>query len=388
MALEVCTDEFARLTTTIPNVRCDGNAIVTLTNPLQLSNWTLPVVEWFWIAGAALCLRHAIRWYRRRGDSSNLVVWLTGITALLLIEPTSYFPQWFGLEESLGLTFVHNQFTVNFLYNRIPLYIVACYPVFLYISYILVQRTGIFARYGPLVAALSVSMAYHFLWEVVDTLGAQWLWWVWNTELPSSQPALGVVPLLNVQVFTIVMPFSVSLVALVLCRGGRSGGWIVARNVLINSVVLWPVIFLTVLPATLVDVFGGPLDTARAVQCWVYVGVAICVGAWAYSGAYRARRSDPSLIADDVRGDFLALGWSVTYLVLAAAFWAAASPAYFSAVDGVAANGGQLGSFPYAVFAFVDSVVILWASFAATFPQRLESPVRRSDPEPRSGITS
>ncbi|WP_165702782.1 hypothetical protein [Mycobacteroides abscessus] len=340
--------------------------MVTLTNPLSLSNWTLPVVEWLWIVGAALCLIHAIRWYRRSGDSTNIVVWVTGVTALLLIEPTSYFPQWFGLEEKLGLTFVHNQFTVNFLYNRIPLYIVACYPVFLYISYLLVQRTGIFRLYHAVVGALAVAMVYHFLWEVVDTLGAQWLWWVWNTELSTSKPSLGVVPLLNIQVFTIIMPFGVTLVPLLLRRLRHDGAWSIARDVVINSVAVWPLIFLASLPSTVVNLLGGSLESARVLQCWLWVALAVGVGTWAYIGAYRARRADPSLIPDHVRGDYLALGWSLAYLGVALSFWIAALPGYFSAVDGVAPNGGQLGSLPYAVFAYIGALASIWASYVGT----------------------
>ncbi|MEB4209560.1 hypothetical protein [Mycobacterium sp. 94-17] len=374
--MKVCTDEFARLSRYIP-VNCDGNPVVTITNPLHLSNWTLPVVEWFWIISAAVCLAHAIRWYRRRRDASNVVVWCTGITALLLIEPTSYFPQWFGLEQKLGLTFVHNQFTINFLYNRIPLYIIACYPLFLYISYVLVQRTGIFQRYTPFVGALSVAMVYHFLWEIVDPLGAQWLWWVWNTKLSTSQPALGVVPLLNIQVFTITMPFGVTLAALLLCRVPHRGGWYIVRDVAVNSVAVWPIIFISAVPSTVADLMGAPLGVARAVQCWGWVALAVVVGAWAYVGALRARRSDASLVPDDVRSDRLALRWVVVYFAITLAFWMAAMPGYFSATNGVAANGGQLGSLPYAIFAYLGSIILVWASYAATIkrPEPTQNPV-------------
>ena len=72
------------------------------------------------------------------------MIWLAGIFCLLLIEPIAYFPQWFGLEEAMGLTFVHNQFSVQFLYDRLPLYIVAMYPFFGY------ARMGIGAAHGYL----------------------------------------------------------------------------------------------------------------------------------------------------------------------------------------------------------------------------------------------
>ena len=97
------------------------------------------------------------------------------------------------------MTFVHNLFSVQFFYDRMPLYIIAMYPVFGYISYVLVQRTGIFKNYNVVVGALSVAFVFHCLFEVVDTVGPQWKWWAWNTQLSTSTPALGVVPYLNIQ---------------------------------------------------------------------------------------------------------------------------------------------------------------------------------------------
>ena len=146
--MQTCTAEYLRLSETLTGVRCDGNAFVTFTNPANLANWTLPVIEATLVIGLVACLIHAIRWYRATRDASNLVVWCSGILALLLVEPIAYFPQWFGIEEELGLTFAHNMFTVQFLYDRLPLYIIAMYPVYLYVAYTLVQRTGIFKRYN------------------------------------------------------------------------------------------------------------------------------------------------------------------------------------------------------------------------------------------------
>jgi hypothetical protein len=131
---DTCTDQFAELASKLGGLRCDGNAVVTLTNPFGLQNWTLPVIELLLIAGAAACLGHAVRWYRSHGDASNVVVWGALVLALLLIEPITYFPQWFGLQDTMGLMFVHGQFSVQFLYDRLPLYIVAMYPAFGYVA--------------------------------------------------------------------------------------------------------------------------------------------------------------------------------------------------------------------------------------------------------------
>jgi hypothetical protein len=100
--METCTAEFQRLASKVGGIDCAGSPIVTFTSPLALDHWTMPVIELTLIVGAVACLVHAVRWKRAHDDVSNLVVWCSGILALLLIEPIAHFPQWFGVEESLG----------------------------------------------------------------------------------------------------------------------------------------------------------------------------------------------------------------------------------------------------------------------------------------------
>jgi hypothetical protein len=236
--VDTCTAEYERLTHGLGGLRCDGNPFITLTNPLKLQHWSMPVIEALLVVGAAACLVHALRWRREHSDSSNLVIWIASIFALLMVEPIAYFPQWFGLQDSLGLTFVHNQFSVQFLFDRLPLYIVAMYPAYTYVSYVLIQRTGIFKRHNAIVGATCVAFAFHCLYEVVDTVGVQFRWWVWNQHLPTSVPALGVVPYLNIQAFSLGVPFGLALLTLLLSkRPAPSGGWLVTRKVASRGVV-------------------------------------------------------------------------------------------------------------------------------------------------------
>jgi hypothetical protein len=364
--MQNCTAEFARLAASLSGVQCDGNPFVTFTSPFALQNWTLPVIEFVMVVGALATLVHAVKWYRRHGDASNLVVWITGVVALMLIEPIAYFPQWFGLEQSMGLTFVHNQFSVQFLYDRLPLYIIAMYPVFGYLSYVLVQRTGIFTRYKAVVGAATAAFVFHCLFELVDTVGPQWRWWSWNTELSTSVPALGVVPLLNIQAFTVVLPFGMVLGARLVGSTHRRGGWLVARDVLVVSLLVWPLQFLASLPATIVDLLGGSLETARFVSIWLYVAALAGVAAYAYVGSYRARRRDPALVPDDVRRDYFPLVYTAVYFFAAVAFWVAALPDYLAARDGVTASGAPIGSLPYAVVAFVCTIALIVGSYLGT----------------------
>ena len=367
--MNTCTAAFERLAQPLAGLRCDGNPVVEFHNPFGLQNWTLPVIEFVMVAGMIGCLIHGIRRYRRGGDSTNLVVWCTGIVALLIIEPVAYFPQWFGMDNFMGLTFVHNQFSVQFLFDRLPLYIVAMYPVYGYISYTLVQRAGVFRKYHVTVGAVCVAFVFHALFEIVDTVAPQFRWWAWNTDAasaPTAVPALGVVPLMNMQSFTIGLPFGMVLAARLICKPGRRSRRILLRDVVVVSLLVWPIQLVFNAPAAVLSVLGVDLATARSVVIWTYIATFAAVGAAALAGAHRARRTDPDVMPAEMRCDYFPLVYSVVYLIASVAFWIVGARDNLRAVDGVTPEGAPIGSLPYAVVAFVASVLILIACYTPT----------------------
>lgn len=347
--MQTCTAEFARLTAKMGGLHCDANPFITLTNPFALQHWTMPLIELTLVAGTIACLVHALRWRRTQGDASNLVIWFAGVVCLLLIEPFTYFPQWFGLEKSLGVTFAHNLFTVQFLYDRLPLYIVAMYPFFGYAAWVLVQRTGIFRRDNAFVGASCVAVAFLALYEVVDMVGPQFRWWVWNEELSTSVPTLFHVPYLNLQAFSVALPFAMAFVTLIFSKPGRIGGVIVARNVALVSILVWPILFLSSLPSLMLTMIGVSVETARIVATWLLISAIGTVTAIAFVRAYRARRDDPAQIPRGASRDYFALGLVSVYLVVSAVCWIAALPDYFGAKDGFTASGARTGSLPFAI---------------------------------------
>jgi len=354
-------------------LQCDGNPFITLTNPLKLQHWSMPVIEVLLIVGAVACLVHALRWRREHGDSSNLVVWIASIFALLMVEPIAYFPQWFGLQDLLGLTFVHNQFSVQFLFDRLPLYIVAMYPVYTYVSYALIQRTGIFKRHNAIVGATCVAFAFHCLYEVVDTVGVQFRWWVWNKDLSTSVPSLGVVPYLNIQALSLGVPFGLALLTLIVSKQPAPSGWRVTRNVVLVCIFTWPVMFLSSLPATLLNLAGVPIVTARLVGTWLLIAAAGAVSGVVLGREYVARRHDRSLVPAGVQRDYFALICVSVYFAACVTFWGAALPEYLRAEIGVTPDGAPTGSLTYGVVTFVLSVALVVACYWGTTGQTQES---------------
>jgi hypothetical protein len=118
-------------------------AFIHLRNPFALSNWTLPVLELMMVAGAILALWYSICRMRRDSDPSNLALWFATVIYLFVVEIPLYFPNVFGVEDQLGVMFAHNAFTVQFLFERLPLYIVALHPAVVTLAFERPQPRGV-----------------------------------------------------------------------------------------------------------------------------------------------------------------------------------------------------------------------------------------------------
>jgi hypothetical protein len=184
---------------------CDGaHPVGTVRNPFDLANPSLPILELIIVAGAVLGLIHALRRKRRDGDPTNLALWAGSLVYLFIIEPPLYFPGWFNLDEPIGFMFAHNVFTVQFMFDRLPLYIVAFYPAMSQLAYEIVRALGVFAARGPLAGAVCFALVYQAFYEIFDHLGPQLRWWAWNLDNPANHPLLAAVPMNSMWIFAAV----------------------------------------------------------------------------------------------------------------------------------------------------------------------------------------
>jgi hypothetical protein len=198
----------------------DVSPVVSVRAPWDLAHWTMPLLELLVVAGAVLALVHALR-RRRAGDPINLALWWASLVYLFVIEPPLYFPEWFGLDDVYGFIFAHNRFTVQFMWDRLPLYIVAFYPMISQLAYEVVRSLGIFRQRGPLAGAVAVAFVCQVFYEVFDHIGPQLKWWAWNPDnVIVNQPAMGSVPLKSALLFA-----SVSLAAMTYLVVRIPGRW-------------------------------------------------------------------------------------------------------------------------------------------------------------------
>ena len=341
----------------------EAGGLFEVRNPFALENWTLPVLELTIVLGAILALIYAIVRLRRHGDPTNLVVWFGATAYLFIIEPPLYFPAAFGIDEHVDTMFAHNVFTVEFLWGRLPLYIVAIYPLMATLAFETVRSLGVFRRYGVLVGAVCVGFVHHAFYEIFDHIGPQLRWWEWSIDNPINQPMFDSVPIPSVVVFAALWPMSLAFfVQLLVGRqvdAGRdfSGVEIAWRTVVIGVLGSLGTGILPI-PAT---VLGAGSDTVRGFLYVAELVIVSVVAVVALSRRWLALRRGESDIPR-YSNRFVRI-YSVVYLGVMALLWVTALPDYFDAVDGSTANGDPIGNIWYAAACFVIAILCVLATY-------------------------
>jgi len=252
----------------------DVSPVVSVHNPFDLAHWSMPVLEVLIIAGAVFALVHAVRRYRG-GDPINLALWFAPLVYLFVTEPPLYFPEWFGLDQQYGFIFAHNIFTVQFMWDRLPLYIIAIYPALTTLAYEVVRVLGIFRTRGALVGSVAVAFVCHVFYEIFDQIGPQLTWWAWNeTNLDVNQPMFADVPVNSMLLFASVSFGAMTYLVLRLVKPA-SRGWSLAWRILVAGVLTPPTMALAGIPSSLVT----DVD-AKGWVLGIELGLVWLAGAW------------------------------------------------------------------------------------------------------------
>lgn len=380
---DLCAPTFADLAARMGFSCDDTGGLISFRNPFGLENWTLLALEVLVITGAVLALVYAVNRYRRQNDPTNLVLWFGAIAYLLIIEPPLYFPAAFGIEEHVDTMFAHNLFTVEFLWGRLPLYIVAIYPMMATVSFEIVRRLGVFTRYGSFVGAVAVGFVHHAFYEIFDHLGPQLRWWEWTLEHPLNQPFFDSVPLPSVVVFAALWPTSLAFcvqffVGRHVDRSGDAGRSFTGLQIVLRTVVVGLLAsvgtFILPLPATISGTVSGSTAVGGAVyalELLVLSVVAVVVMAAQWRRLRSAQR--PPLGPSG-----LILGYGAVYLAVMTVLWLSALPAWFGAVDGFTADGDPIGSLWYTVLCLVIAAAALAAAVSVSSPAAAPA----DEPEP------
>jgi hypothetical protein len=326
----------------------DVSPVVSLRFPWDLTHWTMPLLEVLIIGGAVFALVHALRRHRA-GDPINLALWCTSLVYLLVTEPPLYFPEWFGLDKQYGFIFAHNQFTVQFMWDRLPLYIVAFYPAFSQLAYELVRSLGIFRNRGALTGSAAVAFACQVFYEVFDHIGPQLKWWAWNMDNHIvNHPALASVPMNSMLLFASISMGAMTYLVVRLVGSGRS----LVLRILLAGVLTPPTMAIAGIPSSF---FSGN-TTAQAWVLGVELALVWLAGAWIF--VTRSGGLDEPLSA-------FARFYPAAYLGGMAVFWIGGLPGYLAAHDGITSDGTPIGSGPYALACFAGAGLLLAALYRA-----------------------
>jgi MFS family permease len=351
-----CSDDIQRIANRL-GFSCEHAApVVHIRNPFHLANWTLPVLELTVVAGAVLALWWAIRRLRRDGDPVNLVIWFSTVIYLLIVEPPLYFPTVFGVDDTIGAVFAHNVFTVEFMYDRLPLYIVALYPAMMMLAYEIVRSLGVFRDRGAVIGAVCVGFVHHCFYEIFDQLGPQLRWWAWNTDNAINRPMLASVPMSSVLLFATVGPALVALFTQLLVARPHTRGHAMSPTALVLSTfgvaALIPVgLVIANLPILLAGVHhpDGPL---RWVVYVVFLALFTVVALPVLLRQWRTAARMPGTPNEFVRI------FGPMFLVVIGALRLTALPANLNATGGITSDGTPTGNAAYAAACFLFAVAV------------------------------
>lgn len=344
--------------------------VASIRFPWELADWTMPVLEALVIGGAVFALVHAIRRYRA-GDPVNLALWWASLVYLFVIEPPLYFPEWFGLDKLYGFIFAHNQFTVQFMADRLPLYIVAFYPMISQVAYELVRSLGIFRYRGALAGSVAVAFACQMFYEVFDQIGPQLKWWAWNKDNHIvNHPAMGSVPMTSMLLFASVSMAAMTFLVVRLtgnptADGRPRRGWtLVLRTVLAGVLTPLTMVIADIPPSF----FGGenPNVTGQSWSLGIELALVWLAGAWIIVSHLRAADRGP----DEPLSAFGRF-YPAIYLGGMVVFWIAALPTYLGAQDGITSAGTPVGSGPYALACFIAAGLLLAALYRRDRTRRM-----------------
>jgi hypothetical protein len=373
-----CGPAAQQLTSFLGFVCGDANPFVTVRNPADLDNWTQPVLELIVVAGAVLGFRQARRRLRVDRDPTNMALWVASLVYLFVIEPPLYFPEWFGLDKQIGFMFAHNVFTVQFMFDRLPLYIIAFYPALSQLAYEIVRALGVFRSQGPLAGSVCFTLVYQAFYEIFDHLGPQRKWWAWNLDNPANHPLLASVPLNSMWIFAAVSfgaltYLVVRFVGVPTWRGRRPHGLsLVWRTALAG--VLAPVAMVVASVPT--NLFGGaqPNVSAQTVVLAVELAALWLAGAFLLLRQLQRNRAGTGPADAAEPTGYLRI-FPIVYLLGLAVMWLASLPAYFAASGGITSAGTPIGNLPYVVLCFAWAAVSLVSALRATRePQRQPVP--------------
>jgi hypothetical protein len=312
-------------------------ALVFVNAPGALLDWSFLAIEFIVLIGFVTTVVHAFQHAKRSGTQSAPLTLVACLLYGLLMDISSYYT----VEN-----FWHGEFSILFLYYRLPLYIVLLYPALLYLICMTIRRYA----FSPLVEAISIGFFGGVAYSIFDNLGPMLGWWIWDTSDPTTLPYLNSVPVTSYHwffLFTGVFAWLTRIVCWDWVEGRKSRAAIGLGIALIPilTVVLGALLFV---PYNLFA-YNGMLGVAASLHALAFAAAGLT---YVFSFRRPARPRDRLLM-------FFPLVWVAGLLYL----YVAKLDIFFTLTpDGLSREGLAAGNLLVAGAAMVTTLAIVFAS--------------------------
>ena len=172
------------------------NSLIYFNAPSDLLSATHLGIEFILLMGIVLSIIHAFSFDKKSGSNEARLTLLNCFLYGLMMDILSYYT----VEN-----FWHGEFTVMFLYNRLPLYIALFYPAFMYHAIMTIKRYD----FTPTKEAISIGFFAGLMYLIFDNTGPMLGWWIWDRADATTLPYISSVPLTSYHwFFTFTIAFS------------------------------------------------------------------------------------------------------------------------------------------------------------------------------------
>ncbi|CAA0118848.1 Uncharacterised protein [BD1-7 clade bacterium] len=329
-------------------------SLIWLNSASELKDWSFLAIQAIIIAGVILAIIHATREHRKTGSPSALITLFGCFFYGLCIDILSYYT----VEN-----FWHGEFSVMFLYNKLPLYIALFYPAFMYHAYMIIRRYD----FAPVTEAICVGFYAGLMYLIFDNLGPMLQWWIWDTSDPTTLPYVDAVPLTSYHwFFTFTIAFS-------LINRVISYNWVASQKpkpLLFGAIAIQPVLTILLgsmffIPYNLFAKNMPPYDMlpwAQNLEMAALVhALTFAAAGWLFLTNWRRPKGDR---------DALLMAFPFIFLVGHAYIYIAKFHLYFDVTPAGTSNGFEVGNLPAVILALIGTCTIVLLSHPTSRSER------------------
>ena len=319
---------------------------ISFNAPSILLDWSHFALEVVIYIGFALAIIHAYRLFKSSGSPSALLTLLACVLYGLFMDILSYYT----VEN-----FWHGEFSVMFLFNKLPLYIICLYPAIIYHAIMTIRRYE-FPRFTE---AILTGFFGGFIYMIFDNFGPMAGWWIWDTSDLTTLPYVSNVPLTSYAwffLFTSVFTYINATISWAWVERGESKIKISVAHILqpVATVFFGALLFI---PHNLFAKSSPPYDMlpwdANVGMAALLYAIMFAMAAWLFITKWRKPKFER---------DALLMVFPFLYIAAFAYMYIAKFHLFLNGSEEVLSDGLAVGNLPVVIIALVVAGTIVLLS--------------------------